>query len=355
MGSNSPFLVPYYISIYFSRTTFDYMATCSKEKYQSVIEYDECDYQPANATFGNVTEAIEIRRKGHSTWTDMDQKPSFKIKMESDVDFGRYECDFYGRCNHWKTDKLTLNNQFIKNFRSFEYVPNDEEYAYQVFREIGIKAPLARRASVTIYIDDIFFRRDDYSMIETIKDKTFIEKHWGVDVPITLWEIEKGETECKKAYNGGQECSDTDLRVINLAYPTYANLPGYLKGEVLLGHWDGVCFNNGSNIYIVNESNRFYIVPHGLDWTFQNCKQSYEINISGCAPYQSCFGDNECYDLFKETTSIRTTCSVDCLSTLEIVGIVAGALFGTGLLVFIVRMGLEMTWGNSKSHFYSFI
>ena len=161
------FLNPYVISIFINATQFDAMSLCTKTMYHSETDYHVCDYYDAMASFGetNISMPIEIRRKGTSTWSEMTQKPSFKLKLEDDINFGEYECT-ENKCNVWQADKLTLNNQMFRDV---------EETTFKVFRDNGIIAPLARRVIVSLYKGYELLRIDNYTMIETIKIKSLLK------------------------------------------------------------------------------------------------------------------------------------------------------------------------------------
>ena len=74
-------------SIDISNDVWRKMASCSKREYQSDPRPEKCEYQPANCSYGTETSyiACEVRRKGSTSWRNMNDKPSFKVKFEEEV------------------------------------------------------------------------------------------------------------------------------------------------------------------------------------------------------------------------------------------------------------------------------
>ena len=62
------------------------MSSCSKAEYKSDDRPEKCDYQQAECKYGDGPRVpCEVRRKGSTTWRDLDKRPSFRIKsMELD-------------------------------------------------------------------------------------------------------------------------------------------------------------------------------------------------------------------------------------------------------------------------------
>jgi hypothetical protein len=304
--------------------------------YNSKTEYHVCDYYDAMALFGetNVSIHIEIRRKGTTTWSEMTQKPSFKLKIDDDINFGKYEC-IENKCNVWKADKLTLNNQKFRDV---------EETAFKVFRDNDIIAPLARRAIVSLYKGDELLRIDNYTMIETIKNKEFIEKHWEKDTPVTLWEIENGVAECKKDYGNGTDCEieQTNANIIlDLSSKNYVNFPIFIACENIVHNWDGTCWNEGNNVWVANVSGSLYLIPGGLDLSF-GCRH---YDFDECSTHTDCFTNQTCSNIYTSTIdNFNSTYTLpfpdNCNSKpsmWQIIGIVIGVVVCIVGIIFILR------------------
>jgi len=250
-------------TIVIAPTVYEIMSSCSKEEYKSENRPDKCKYQNANCTFDNTTYSCDIRRKGSSTWRDMGDKPSYKIKMDDPVQFGP----------NWNTTKVTLNNGVYQEY------PTAEVDAYNVFRELGVPTPEAERVSVTVN-----GQTHEYTMIETISDDAFMNKHFG-DTWI-LWEMEGNQLEYKE--DSGEFGSGL-LPSLTLESVNQTAMINYYVGELRTDHWDGACLRPYStNHYIAYNGSVHTYIPSGLDRTF-DCVQEVGKNAPYCAPMVECF------------------------------------------------------------------
>ena len=141
--------------------------------------HDECDYFTVScAVDGHVDNHCKVKRKGSSTWRDLGDKPSLKIKLDDKYTVGSYDCSNElcppdqqpnETVNTWRTKKFTLNNQ----------VTWDAEIdAYAVYRT-QIPASLAVQVAVALYKDGVLQSNQTYAMIENVNDDAFIEKWYG--------------------------------------------------------------------------------------------------------------------------------------------------------------------------------
>lgn len=279
------------------------MAKCSFEDYKYANPRpDKCDYQPCNARFtgfknirSNITIGCKIRRKGTSTWRKMGHKPSYKIKLDEELHFGNYACR--DNCpiglatNQWKSKKFTLNN-------GVDNSAFGEHDAYQEFARLGVRGvPLALLVDVNVSSITTKHSPNWYTMIETIDDKAFMKKWFGKNY--ALWEIEKDLTKHvaqKFERSGGNVDVNKDTHVITVTengtsmhFPTpdfvtnftldkqnIENAVKYYVGEVITGHWDGFCLRHDfkpNNVYIAYDKAHYWIIPSGLDRTFQTCEK----------------------------------------------------------------------------------
>ena len=290
------------VTLQIDSTTFDAMATCTKKEYKSDDPPDHCDYQKATCRWQDNTQNVvmncTLRRKGSSTWKEMVDKPSFKIKWDDKVTFASTSCGGYTVCppdatqNVWKSKKITLNNNGYPPY----YTKNGEVDAYDVFRMTGKSlVPSAQYVDVILKKDDHVMRTDTYAAIETINDKEFMKKWVGKNYG--LWEIDAGLLEFKR--DGGSIEVDNvtvpNLLRLSQEYMHTDDMINYYVGEVLTGHWDGACQSKFNNHYYSYDGQRWTIIPSGVDNTFQGC--IYEISSRGrptCLFMQECLNDDTC-------------------------------------------------------------
>lgn len=343
------YLTPFIISIFIPNETYDLMSTCTKEMYQSSVEYSECDYNAASAIFhaiDNKTIDIEIRRKGTSTWMDMGNKPSFKVKIpDEDVNFGINGTE---SSEEWKTDKMVLNNKLSEtvSFSPFGINPVGEKVAYEVFQKIGVISPLSRDVTVKLYRGQDKLREDSYLMIETIKNKDFVQKHWGKNTDVTIWEIENRTAVCKKDYGPLADCDNENKNsdiILDLNGINYKDNGKYFAGEKLTGHWDASCRLN--NMWVANVSGGLFLIPSGLDQTFQ-CDA---FDFLKCKTHQMCMDKVECAAQYENAlnTYIRSDketnkiCTSRGLPRHVIIGMIVAIIVMVVFLVIILAMQIS--------------
>ena len=253
-------------TIVIAPAVYELMSSCSKEEYKSADRPDKCDYQPANCTFENVTRGCDIRRKGSASWRDMGDKPPYKIKMDEPVEFAP----------NWNTTKVTLNNGVQQTYSTAEVD------AYNVFRGLGVPTPEAERVSVTIGA-----QTHEYTMIETISDDAFMNKHFG-DTWI-LWEMDANQLEYKR---DSGEFGSALLPSLTLEHVNQTAMIHYYVGELRTDHWDGACLRERSNNhYIAYDGSVYTYIPSGVDQTFNCVKDTYPPY---CAPMVECFDTPAC-------------------------------------------------------------
>lgn len=285
--------------IFLTSETWDVMASCSKSEYKSADRPEKCDYQEAECQYdGGPRVFCEVRRKGSATWRDMDSRPSLKIK-KMELNGSAYP---FGE--NWVSEKVTLNNGVQK------HIAEAEVKSYDIFRDLGVVSPLAKLCSVSLYRGGVLIGSEhDYTMIETISDKVFMNKHFGSDW--MLWEVEFGETECKRDSGIWDDACDTDesnMEKLTLGDVDEQEMINYFVGERLTSHVDSAClgFARGNNYYVSkwlkggNASNATYTyIPSGVDQTFI-CWEQYWTFYPQCVPMQQCFDSDECHEKYVE-------------------------------------------------------
>lgn len=258
------------------------MATCTLEKKR--LDAAECDYYPATFRYNSNWLPCEVKRKGTSTWRDMGEKPSFKVKAAETFVFGEFDCtspgavctgynsaSFLDGKNTWESKKVTLNNM-VKGTNGAD--------AYRIFRELGVVSPLSHWVTVNLYRHSVLQRSGTYNMIETINDKTFMKKYFADDY--LLMELDAGDVapEHKRSGGASKDMSVSQRTAVMemagkapIGAVNHHNLLRYAVGEKLTTHWDGMCRydNRVHNVYVAYVNNSYFYIPHGVDWTLTQC------------------------------------------------------------------------------------
>lgn len=348
-------------------TSWAVMATCTIE--QKRLDAAECDYQPAQFRYG--TEAwldCEVKRKGSSTWRDMGEKPSFKIKADENFVFGEFDCtapgafctgynpaSFLAGKNTWESKKVTLNNMVVGT--------NGAD-AYRIFRELGVVSPLSHWVTVNLYRSSVLQRSSLYNMIETINDKTFMRKYFADDY--LLMELEGAVPEHKRSGGALKDIPDLQRTAIMdqagiapLSATNHHNLLRYAVGEKLTTHWDGWCKDDDiHNVYVAYVNNSYFYIPHGVDQTLgrcitcNNCPPNavlavvpnliYTTECSAydkCAPIAECMSNTTCAAEYRavETAASPHRGQLDCTTWpayLVFAGILLGAIVVVGYVAY---------------------
>ena len=287
--------------IFLTADTWDLMASCSKSEYKSADRPEKCEYQDAECQYDDGQRVFcKVRRKGSASWRDMDSRPSLKIK-DMELNGSKYPFDERPESDkrRWVSERVTLNNGVQK------HIPEAEVKSYDIFRDLGVAAPLAKLCSVKLYRGGVLFSTEhDYTMIETISDKAFMEKHFGFDW--MLWEVELGETECKKDDGIWDDACKTDksnMEKLTLGDVNEEEMINYFVGERLSSHTDSAClgFARGNNYYVskwLKDGNVTYTyIPSGVDQTFI-CWYQYATFYPQCGPMQQCFESDECHEKY---------------------------------------------------------
>ena len=310
--------------IFIEESTWDTMASCTYGQYRSHPRPEHCDYQPAECSYNNEARVeCKVRRKGGTTWRDMGDKPSIKIKKmktdhaeNDDYIFGTYTCAYAPNCNTlstgslhgsaynlWQTEKVTLNNQIIRR---------GDVDANTQFRQAGIIAPLSKYAIVQLFRGaDLIVGPVEYAMIETISDKAFMKKYFGSDY--VLWEVagiseykrsggvyktvyEDGDINCDECAPVTPNCSwcaPSNLTSLSIQNTNRDAMLRYWAAELITNNWDGACLSSTNNNHFIalTPSGKYTFIPHGLDQAFY-CKT--QTTTATCSPIIECLSDTNC-------------------------------------------------------------
>ena len=321
----------------FDHDSWNTMARCTKDDYlrtfKMIDEPKWCDYQQITCTFSrpgypNVTQACEVRRKGRSTWRDVNEKPSFKVKFDDSVLFQEEPCADSvcpegETTNKWRSKKITLNNQVLGR---------GGLDALRLFREsLRYKAtPLSMPARVDVLVDDTLQFSGNYEALESVSDSKFMKKWFGSDY--MLFELEDNALQFKRSggdFDDDDTSSEVSVSVVSrIANPLQMshigenNMLRFYAGEVLTNSWDGMCLRWGyhNNVYIAYEqsNDKFHFVPGGMDMTFQGCMSAIMItDPPACAPMIECFRDSNCTSTYNDlvasinVTRARASCGTE--------------------------------------------
>lgn len=375
-------------------TSWDRMSECSFDDYQRYkklhLENDhplekKCGYQTATCAFTSSTNATkniqgvgcEVRRKGYTTWEDMGDKPSYKVKILNDKTLDMGMIDEV----HMDVDKFTLNN--MKYSRSWS--GHREVEAYEVFRQIGFQnTPAAAHAQVTVLRGGKEINTHSYALIQDVEGtymKTMFKARHGVDYNsdthgyLTFEQDNRG-LEFKKAKGvSGDLPEDLAMAIINkesdlLDHMDPEDLITFYMGELITHNWDGACLRHIPNNYLItattDDGNDYKVrfIPKGMDRVFDGC--GYELgNIipelgAGpkppyCGPMQEVLerrNDTDLYNRLKPVLEQKAkyksrTCSED-LQTMTSMLLISCAIALLALLGGVLIAYCLQIWGVTQ-------
>ena len=364
------------------------MSACTFDDYQKSKKHESdktshCDYHVATCSFRNMNMTTpisnircKVRRKGFTTWEDMDRKPSFKLKFETDdgkddrdIDMGTIDNILMNEIN-----EVTLNNMKYSD----SWSGNREVEAYDLFRNIGFPAmPAAAYAKVTLRKGNHTVNTHTYGMIQNVNDGFYMKQQLWPSQHQTvydkdkngyiLFEVDGRGLELKKSKNYYKnKALDLDLSkaVINresdiLDYMDRDEMSKFFIGELLTKNWDGACLRYIPNNYYIavtgNSTDEFKVryVPKGMDRVFHGC--TYEMmswlmfmggaNPPYCGPMQAILGDptgKAHYEKLKAAAEpLAKYESSTCAKDVGIMGIIilgTIAIVGASLLLSVVAV-----------------
>ncbi len=234
------------------------------------------DYAPVTLVVGDDTYEVGVRLKGGSTYRQLSDKPSLKVKFDFVVEDQRI----------WGLQGINLHNQ--------TYDPSmlAEGLAYEVYRRLGVAAP--RTAFVSLTVNDLDY--GFYAAVER-KDKTWLRR-WFESDEGTLYETGSFNYPCDFDDAGGwgadpcdcwevDEVGSEDTRddLVALCEAVVAGPPGWVSGlqehldwelwlrsmatDMLISHWDGYGYNlNNTHIYHDPDTDSWTFSPWSTDLAF---------------------------------------------------------------------------------------
>ena len=120
-----------------------------------------------------------------------------------DFDCSKMKCNPSNRfpdINAWRTDKVTLLREASE--------------PYDTFRNLGVVTPLALTTTLSLYKGNVLVARDTYTMRETVNDRKFMNKYFGVDYE--LWNLDK-DIQFKRNGDSLEDVDVTGKKILALA------------------------------------------------------------------------------------------------------------------------------------------
>jgi hypothetical protein len=231
-------------------------------------------------------EAVGVRLKGHRSLRQLGAKSSFKIKLDR----------FDKEQRLAKQTTITLNNMVEDPSMMREVL------AYRLYRALGVAAPNAGFAEITLDGEP----QGLYAVIESV-DKRFLKARFpGADGPIY-----EGEYGCDVVpedvagfdQDGGPPDRTALARFAEIAAGGADRLFGpdspldvpaflrFLAVEMYVGNFDGYRHGHNYRLYLEPDRARWYFIPWGLDRTFV---KSLSIFDSQGYLAKRCFADARC-------------------------------------------------------------
>ncbi len=207
---------------------------------------------------------VGIRIKGESSYRDIDEKPSFKVK------FSEYDPD--GRFMGMK--RLVFNNMVSDPSMLRERV------SYRFFRERGVPAPRSNHAVLSV-------NGEAYGLYANVEntDQELLEG-WFDAADGSMWEIHDADFQEGLLDGFEIEEGDDDRTQIEVLTAVMAQSDGpsrmfdyvdreawfrYFATMAYVGNLDGYPFSepgDDAHLYLDPGTGLFNFIPHGLDETF---------------------------------------------------------------------------------------
>ena len=319
------------IRLQFGDDAWQRMKACNFTGYKADPRAPVCDYQSVSIKITINGEEKEMqckgRRKGVSTWKEVDKTPSFKIKCPGRVELGTHTCSGAEQCpgggdsNRWYSKKFILNNGgYSTNGLAGSgwinrYYTWGEVDFYVMLRKIGGFAwPFASWVDVQVLHEQSQISHDQYVLLENIDDKDFGKK-WLGDAGWGMWEISQPMSVTLERDYGTFNCNDHDtgcgvnetiymtpelldaqLGMFNQTLHSQDAALTYYAAEKIGNHWDGMCTGIAHNHFLATNGTGWYIIAHGADATYQTCR--YRVSSPTCRFMQECFESRACSDHF---------------------------------------------------------
>src|SRR5258705_1876768 len=231
----------------------------------ATLKKNERAYVPATVTQGRrVIKEAGVHLKGMGSFQPFHQKPSLAVKFDKYTPDQRY----------LGLSKLFLNNSAQDSTFLAELM------ATQMFRDAGLPA-----ARVTHAFVELNGRKLGLCVLIEAMNKDFLKQYFK-NAKGNLYEAYLQDIDQQLDLDGGTDNGQADrkhlLEICNLPNPAerWSRLPEVLDVdkylshcaiEMFVAHTDGYALNrNNYRLYHHPQTGRFTMIPHGLDWGFQN-------------------------------------------------------------------------------------
>ncbi len=227
------------------------------------LKRDNRTYVSATITVDDqVFKEVAVRLKGQGSFRPLNDKPSFAVKFDGFTP----EQKFHG------LSKIMLNNATQDSTLLSEYL------ATSLFRDAEVPAARVTHARVTLNGRELGF----YVLIEAM-NKTFLKRAFA-NANGNLYEGYAKDIDQKLEHDGGPPSDQSDLRALVAAARLPAGNPmtrlsqvldvdrffSFLAVTMLVAQHDSYPLNrNNYRIYHDPTSDRFVMIPHGIDGTFK--------------------------------------------------------------------------------------
>lgn len=231
-------------------------------------------------------DAVGVRLKGHRSLRKLGAKSSFKIALDR----------FDKKRKLAKQTTITLNNMVEDPSMMREVL------AYRLYRALGVAAPSAGFAEVTLDGEP----QGLYAVIESI-DKKFLkarfpsadgpiyEGEWGCDVvpeDVGGFDLDGGTKDRTELARLAEVAAGGADRLFGPDSPL--DVPAFLRFiavEMYVGNFDGYRHGHNYRLYFEPGRGRWYFIPWGLDRTFVK-----NLSIFDSHGYlaKRCFADARC-------------------------------------------------------------
>lgn len=231
----------------------------------ATLKKNERAYVQATVTEGStVFKEAGVHLKGMGSFQPFHQKPSLAVKFDKYTPDQRY---------------LGLSKLFLNN-SSQDSTFLAELMSTQMFRDAGLPAARVTHAFVELNGRKLGL----YVLIEAM-NKDFLKQYFK-NPKGNLYEAYLQDIDQQLDLDGGTDNGQADrkhlLEICNISNPAerWSRLPEVLDVdkylshcaiEMFVAHTDGYALNrNNYRLYHDPQTDRFTMIPHGLDWGFQN-------------------------------------------------------------------------------------
>jgi len=234
------------------------------------LKFGGLEYVPATVRVGAlVLREVGVRLKGRGSFRPVNDRPSLALKFDA----------FHPHQNLFRLTKIMLNNASQDTTLLSEYL------ASVLFREAGVPSARVTHARVDLNGRDLGF----YVVVEAM-NKTFLRRHFE-NPDGNLYEGYARDVDEVLDQDNGVQADQADRRALVSAAGAPLNVRrdqinrqldvdrfiSFLAVTMLSAHHDSYPLNrNNFRIYHDPTSERFVMIPHGIDGSFSRSSMPVE-------------------------------------------------------------------------------